>query len=459
VHPVTALLRQGRASRVYFLALAQSSLGTGAGYVALLLIAYDRYESPWAISLVLLADLVPAMFLGPVFGAIADRWSRRWCAVLADLLRAVAFAGIALVDSFAATVALAFLAGAGTGLFSPATLAGLSSLVGKARLPAGTALYGAVTDLGYTLGPALAAAALLVVGPETLMAFNAATFAVSAALIAPLPFGAPARGRIPTKSLVAETRDGLRATSGIPGVRTIVIASGTVLFFGGLLNVAELLLAKEELDAGAAGLSLLVALFGLGFILGSLTGSRGGELRTLRSRYLAGILVMGVGLAATGLAPAYALALPAFALAGFGNGIVLVYERLLIQRLVPERLLGRVFGVKDAATAWAFGAAFLLAGGLIALLGTRVLLVCAGAGAVVVWALAGVRLRGAWREEDAPGASERDGNLARGGRRAGLGEHTAHVLPGGRDGWLALLDDLGEGDGNGGVELRAGVGR
>jgi MFS family permease len=92
------LLRAERRARWFFLLLAQSVLGTGAGYVALLLIAYDRFESPWAIGLVLLADVLPAMLLGPVFGAAADRWSRRKCMVVADVLRLVAFGGIAAVD-------------------------------------------------------------------------------------------------------------------------------------------------------------------------------------------------------------------------------------------------------------------------------------------------------------------------------------------------------------------------
>lgn len=85
--------------------MTQSSLGTGAAYVALLLVAYDRFRSPWAISLVLVADLVPPMLLGPVFGAAADRWSRKTCAIIADAVRAVAFVGIALVDGFLPTVA------------------------------------------------------------------------------------------------------------------------------------------------------------------------------------------------------------------------------------------------------------------------------------------------------------------------------------------------------------------
>ena len=107
---VIGLLRAEPRARLFFLALTQSSLGNGAAYVALLLLAYERLDSAWAISLVLLADLLPAMLLGPVFGAAADRWSRRWCMVGADVIRAVAFIGIAVVDQFGLTLAFAALA-------------------------------------------------------------------------------------------------------------------------------------------------------------------------------------------------------------------------------------------------------------------------------------------------------------------------------------------------------------
>ena len=183
------LLRAERRARIFFALLAQSALGTGAGYVALLLVAYDRLDSPWAISLVLIADLLPPMVLGPILGAAADRWSRRNCMVIADVVRAVAFVGIALVDSFAATLALALLAGLGTALFTPASLAALPSLVTRPRLPVATSVYGAITDLGLAVGPAIMAAFLLIASPETILAGNALTFALSALVLARLSFG------------------------------------------------------------------------------------------------------------------------------------------------------------------------------------------------------------------------------------------------------------------------------
>jgi MFS family permease len=394
-----SLLRAERPARLFFLALTQSTLGTGAAYVALLLIAYDRFRSPWAISLVLLADLLPAMLLGPVFGAAADRWSRRWCAVGADVIRAGAFIAISLVDDFALTVAFAALAGAGTALFTPATLAGLPSLVSKGRVPAATSLFGAIADLGFTAGPGLAAAFLVLAGPEEILFVNGLTFAVSALILGRLRFGAPvprdrAHGSM-VPSLLREAREGIGAVARMRAIRVVIAGSTAALFFGGVFNVGELPFATYELATSDAGYSFLVALFGLGFILGSLAGSGGGSSGVLRRRFLLGVAVMGLGFLASGLAPTLGVALLGFPLAGFGNGLLLVHERLIVQDDVPDALMGRAFGVKDALASWAFGVAFVAAGYFLTLVSPRELLMAAGAGVLVVGTFSGLAL---WRE-------------------------------------------------------------
>jgi MFS family permease len=121
---------------------------------------------------------------------------------------------------------------------------------------------------------------------------------------------------------------------------------------------------------------------------------------------LLAVSAVATGFVACGLAPTFAAAVPAFALAGVGNGLVLVYERLLIQTTVPDRLMARVFGVKDGLTAWAFAVAFVAAGGLVEAFGARALIVAAGVGGLVVWAAARIALRRTWV---GPAATEADG--------------------------------------------------
>src|SRR3954447_15244987 len=153
MHLIADLLRSSPPARRFFLAYLQSSLGNGMGYVALVLVALERFHSAWAVAMVLIADLVPLMALGPLLGGAADRLPRRACAVGADVLCAVAFVGIALVHDLGATLALAALAGVGNGIFNPAALAGLPHLTGERHAAAGTSLFSAISTLGKTLGP------------------------------------------------------------------------------------------------------------------------------------------------------------------------------------------------------------------------------------------------------------------------------------------------------------------
>ena len=336
------------------------------------------------------------MLLGPFFGALADRWSRRGCAILADVVRVVAFTGLVLVDPFVATLAFAMLAGVGTALFQPATLAALPGLVGRARLPAATSLYGALTDLGYVAGPVVAAGLILLGGPELVLAVNAATFAASVLLLSTIDFREARAGERSAQartSLTADVREGFRAAARIRGLRLLLLASTAALFCGGLFNVAELLLAKEELGTSDAGFAVLVAIYGIGFIGGSLAGARGGAIAVLRRRYLAGLLLAAIGTGASGLAPSAAVASVCFVGAGYGAGLLLVHERLLIQALVPDALSGRIFGMRDALTAWAWAVAFVAGPILLTAIGTRSTVVVAGVGAFAVWLCAAWLLR------------------------------------------------------------------
>ena len=400
-----ALLRAEPRARWFFGALAQSSIGTGAAYVGLLLIAYEAYRSPWAISLILLADFMPSMFFGTVLGAAADRWSRRWCAVAADAVRAIAFVGIGVFDGFATTLGFALAAGFGTALFKPAALAGLPALVAPERVTAATSLYSAVANLSWVVGPAIAAVTLLIASPQEVMLVNGLTFAVSGLILTRLPLDkAPPADEEPSArtSLLREALRGGRTIMGIADVRIVAFATTGAMFFGGVFNVGELLFASNALGVGESGYSILVAIYGLGFVTGALAGSTGGETHRLRRRYVQGLALTAIGSLSTAIAPTLGIALATFAIGGFGNGLFAVYERLLFQRRVPEEMHGRAFALEDTMVSWALAAAFLLGGAAATMLGARGLLLATGAGEVVVALLALFALRGgmALREKE-----------------------------------------------------------
>ncbi|HEX5618250.1 MAG TPA: MFS transporter [Solirubrobacteraceae bacterium] len=389
---IRELWRAERRSRWFFAAHLQGSLGVGLGYVALMVFAYERIGSAWAATAVLLADLLPSMLLGAVVGAVADRTSHLGCAIAADLVRAAAIAGLLFADEVAAMLAFAVVLGMGNALFRPATSALLPALVSPERLTAGNALYGMSRDAGQLLGPACAAGVLLFTGPDALLVVNATTFIVSALLLSRLVgVGRPAE--VSGGTLLSDTRAGIRAVMRDRMTRTLMCTSGAVVMVAGTMNVAELVLAQRELGTGSSGFALLVCAYGCGLVSGSLLGASDTDEDGLRRRYLLGLVLLGWGLVGSALAPVIGVAMATFALSGLGNGLFVVSDRVLLQRIVPERLHGRAFGLLDAVDSWGFGAALVAGGALASAYGGRTTFALAGVGTLLVWLTAARVLR------------------------------------------------------------------
>jgi MFS family permease len=386
-------------SRRFFAAHAQSCLGSGLAYVALPLLAYDRFDSAWAVVAVLLPDLLPAIVLGPLLGALVDRWGWRTCAVLADVVRCVAFALLLLGDSIELMIFGAGLAGVGTALFAPASLAGLPQLAPGDARPAAMGVFGAIDDLGLTVGPALAALLLVVMPTDGLLALNAASFLLSAFLITGIHAAGGARepavraARQP--SIFAEARAGIRDVAARPELRALLGSSTAAVLCIGMTNVGEVVLARSVLDVGGSGLAMLMTAGGLGTIAGSLA-ARFKVAWEWRRAYQVGLACMAFDLLACAALPSFWVLLPVFVLGGFGNGFALVHDRLLLSHAAPESLHGRLFALQKACTSLAFAASFLGAGAMIAFGGVQLAFLCAGVGLVAVMIGVSPRLRATW---------------------------------------------------------------
>lgn len=392
-----ALLRESSRARRFFAAYAQSTVGSGVTLVALPLLALQRYDSATAVAAVLLAELVPVMLLGATLGAAADRWPPRTCAIVADVLRASALAAIVLVDPLWATVALAALAGLGTGLFYPAALTWMPALAGPRHATAATALFTAISSAGRTVGALTAALLFALLGAEGAITTDAVSFALSAIVLATLPARLAAAGadehEQPPEAAPAEDSTAARVWHSAT-LRGVVVSAGAVALAAGIVNVAEPQFVTRTLDAPASGFALVVASWSIGFAAGSLTGAEPTlAVAVLRRRYLLGIVAMAVGLAGAGSADGLALALAGFAVNGLGNGMLVIYERRLIDVLVTEGARGRAFGTVDAVASWAYAGSLVAAGFLVAGAGARAtILVAAAATAAVALLVAGTAL-------------------------------------------------------------------
>jgi MFS family permease len=394
---------RARGARRFYIAHAQSSIGSGIAIVGLPLLAYERFHTPWALTVVLLCELLPAVALGPLLGALADRMPRRSCLVAADVLRLSAFGALAFVPSLGLMIACALVAGVGSALFNPSALASLSQVAKPAHRPAAMSLYAALDDVGLTLGPAIAGALLIAFDPQTLMAVNACTFTISAVLLATIPLNAPLER--PGTSLLASLRSGAREIAARPGVRMLLASSTVAVIAVGMVNVGEVLLARELLGVGGSGLAALMTASGIGTFLGSTFGARTGTTWQWRKAYMLGLVCMAADLILCAAAPFFWLILMTFALGGFGNGLALVHDRLLLAHAVPEPLHGRLFALHKSCTSGAFVIAFIAAGALISLFGVQAMFLFAGLLLIVIILVVRPHLRALWPEPAAEPAA------------------------------------------------------
>lgn len=379
------LLRH-RDLRLFFAAWGASSIGSGAGYVALLFAVQERFGAGFAVAAVLLAQFVPAMLFGAALGAQVDRRSRRRCALLADLLGAAALGALVVAGPLVLVVALSLVAGVGQAIGAPAHMALLPRLAGDDRLAPATTLYGMIDEAGYLAGPLLAAGVLAVAGADVLLLVNACTFLISAAALVRLPHDAPpprAEGAAEPRS---STLDTVRLAASLPAAGIVLAASSLAVVSVALTNVGKVGFSTADLGAGGSGLALVVAVMAAGTLAGSISSAR--TDRAFRLRYVAGLLAMGVGLAAVVSTLFLPLVLAGLLVCGWGNGCALTHERLLLQHEVPDDAKGRIFGLRKSLVAWAFCVGYVVTGPLDAAGGGRLLLLVAGAAALAagLWA-------------------------------------------------------------------------
>jgi len=166
----------------------------------------------------------------------------------------------------------------------------------------------------------------------------------------------------------------------------VLVVWNVALVGSAAVNVAEVVFAKETLDAGDVGFGALVAASGIGLTFGSFLSAPALGKVGLRRTYVSSFLLMGVGWGAAALSGSIWLAV-AFVVGGAaGNGSVIVCNRLLVQRGAPDRYRGRALATIMSSNYAVLGLAMAAAGVLTDQFGARA--VWAGAGVVYLLAAA-----------------------------------------------------------------------
>lgn len=184
-----------------------SELGDGITRLVVIFLVAHLSDSPLALSMVVLSQVLPQMLFGAFVGPLVDRINRPLLMAASDIYRAgIVLAFILAQDSLPFIYVLIWLQGIGTVFFEPARSALIPRLVGKEQISSAVSLSQATFMAMRLVGPALAGLLIPLGHFGWLFTFNAITFLLSAVFVFSL------RGVEPLKLSGAQAKGAKTAT-------------------------------------------------------------------------------------------------------------------------------------------------------------------------------------------------------------------------------------------------------
>jgi MFS family permease len=361
-----------REFRLLWLSRVVSDFGDRFGTIGLAFAVLGIEASAAALAYVLAARTVANIALFLVAGVWADRLPRQRVMLVSDLGRGLATAAIAalLLTGRAEIwhlVALAAVYGAAEAFFGPASQGLMPQAVSAPRLQQANALMSLSRNVTAIAGPAAAGVVIALSSPGWAIAFDSATFAVSAAFLLRMrvAFTKPEK-----QTFITDLREGWSEFTRRTWV-WVCVTHFALFQFAALAPFFVLgpLIANEELG-GASAYATITAFGGIGSVLGSLAAIRFRPDRQLLAAFLT-LLIWTPVLVAYALA-AQVWVISAFALAGAaGMNFAGTLWFTALQQHVPQHALSRVSSYDWAGSVLFLPLGYILVGPLADQFGAR----------------------------------------------------------------------------------------
>ncbi|HET9250017.1 MAG TPA: MFS transporter [Actinomycetota bacterium] len=393
-----SLLRRNRDFRRLYLASVISLGGDWFLLIALFGLMLDLTGQAIAVAFTIAAQDLTYFLASPFAGVLADRIDRRRMMIACDLARAVLVLGFLFVRT-EDLAWLVYVLLAATAVFSaafePASLAATPNLVDERDLSLANALSGSLWGTMLAVGGALGGVVAGVFGSDVAIVVDSASFVLSAALIVGIRATfAEARTIHEVPSLREDTIETVRYARKDHRVLALLAVKFGWGVAGGVLVLLPIL-ALGAFHAGEIGLGLLMAARGVGALIGPFIGRSlaGPQDRRLFGAIGGALATFGVGYALLGLAPALGFAMGAVLIAHVGGGAQWTLSSYGLQRVVPDRIRGRIFAVDGMLVTLTFGLSAILTGWLADALGAKATALTMG-GIALTWAIAWTALTG-----------------------------------------------------------------
>jgi DHA3 family tetracycline resistance protein-like MFS transporter len=366
--------------------MAISMVGDGVYVVAIAWQVYEISNRPSALALVGVAWSLPQVLLMLLSGALADRFNRRRLMIAGDLIRCAAIGTIGTLSitgrlTIPLVIGVVVVYGVGQAIFQPSFSAIVPTIVPGDLLVEANSLAQFVRPFSMMLlGPLIGGLLIAAFGAGWAFVFDGGTFVFSALMILLMRTRPEPRDADSGERLMSEVVEGLRYVIAHRWlILAMVGATVSLLATWGPWETLVPYVIKNELHGGPTALGLVFGAGGLGSVAAALFFGQRGTLprRPVTALYLAWAIAMfgtaGFGLV-TGVWQAMIVALATEACIT----ILVVIWYTLVQRLVPNDLLGRVTSLDWMISIAGVPLSFAIVGPVASAIGARMTLVLGG---------------------------------------------------------------------------------
>ena len=327
-----------------------SFIGDYFVYLAIPIVVNRLTGSAMMVGLSLIASAIPALVLGPIAGVFVDRWDRRKTMIFSDIVRAGLVLFCLLVHTREQVwifYVVAFLMSSTSQFFYPSRGALLPLIVPQSEdWLAANGLMQIIQTVGMIVGPSLAGFAIGLYGERVAFIVNSCGFFISAVAVVIIRHQKTASQEdlkpASVRNVWRDLREGMLYLFASRTLVGIMVCMCVIMLGIGAINVVWVPYLQRTFGVGAAGLGIVDSSQGIGMVIGGLLLGFIAARFSKKTMVSAGTIVIGIAMAAMGLAPAFSFIIAMGFIVGLGIVPAQSGVTTMMQMAVPDLKRGRV---------------------------------------------------------------------------------------------------------------------
>lgn len=306
-------------------------------------------DSPFALSVVMIAFAVPMTFLSLVGGALADRFPKKHILIVTYAGNAIMTFILAALDStgyiqFWHLIIIGVINGSLFAFNMPSRQSIISEVVPSSSLMNAIALTNSAMNISRVIGPAIAGILIVYINTSGVFYLNSVTYLFSICSILFISIESR-QDKKSKKGMAGDIREGLVYVKNNPVLKGLIIMLFVPALFGFPYQTLLPAWAREVLNVGSDELGFLLMTMGIGALIGSLILASIKKFNRRGLFLLIISLIWGIGIALFAKSSSYVIVLPTIFIIGMVNAVFMSLNMTLLQLYSDKEMRGRIMSI------------------------------------------------------------------------------------------------------------------